>query len=500
MPKSVLIVGGGIAGLSAGCYLQMNGFKTTILEKYSLPGGCCTSWKRKKYTVNGCIHWLVGTQGKSSLNRIWRELGALENRQILYHRDFVRFEQPGRESLLISTNLDQMEKALIEAAPEDRRRIASFVSASRRLRDFRLPTESPPELWGARNRVEFAARVLPHARDLARWKRISIQDFSKGFKNPLLRRIFPLLYDFDDFSMLAVALNHAWLDRKLAGYPIGGSLEFAKAIEKRYRALGGEIRYQSQVDKITVRNHRASGVVLRDGTALDSDFVVSACDGYTTLYRMLDGQYVSDELHDYYRRFKIFQPLMLFSFGVKRPLKEHEPSVLGINFPLKKPIELTGLRHERVTAQIYNFDPTLVPENGSIVKLSLKSDYRYWSNLRQNRRTYRDEKNKLCDLIVENLDERFSGISDDIEIRDVASPATFERYTGNWQGTYEGWIPTTENMGKQLKKSLPGLGHFYMAGHWTVPGGGVPTAAITGLHVARLICAHEKKPFERVGS
>ena len=55
------IIGGGIAGLATGCYLQMNGFDSEIFEAHSLPGGLCTSWKIGDYTVDGCMHWLVGS-------------------------------------------------------------------------------------------------------------------------------------------------------------------------------------------------------------------------------------------------------------------------------------------------------------------------------------------------------------------------------------------------------------------------------------------------------
>jgi phytoene dehydrogenase-like protein len=45
--KKVIIIGAGIAGLSAGCYLQMNGYDTEIFELHNIPGGLCTGWKRK---------------------------------------------------------------------------------------------------------------------------------------------------------------------------------------------------------------------------------------------------------------------------------------------------------------------------------------------------------------------------------------------------------------------------------------------------------------------
>ena len=65
---SIIIIGAGFAGLSVGIYAQMNGYHTQIFEMHSLPGGLCTAWKRKGYTIDGCIHWLMGTNPSSDLN------------------------------------------------------------------------------------------------------------------------------------------------------------------------------------------------------------------------------------------------------------------------------------------------------------------------------------------------------------------------------------------------------------------------------------------------
>jgi len=46
----------GMAGLSTGCYLQINGYETQIFEMSQSPGGLCTSWKRKEYVFDGYIH------------------------------------------------------------------------------------------------------------------------------------------------------------------------------------------------------------------------------------------------------------------------------------------------------------------------------------------------------------------------------------------------------------------------------------------------------------
>ena len=86
-----------------------------------------------------------------------------------------------------------------------------------------------------------------------------------------------------------------------------------------------------------------------------------------------------------------------------------------------------------------------------------------------------------------------------MEAVDVATPMTYERYTGNWRGSTEGWLITTETMCMTMRggmdKTLPGLEDFYMAGQWVEPGGGVPAVAMSARGVLRKICKRDKKPF-----
>ena len=67
MEKKIVIIGAGIAGLSAGCYSRMNGYSVEIYESHALPGGLCTSWKKGEYTIDGCLHWLTGSSPGDSI-------------------------------------------------------------------------------------------------------------------------------------------------------------------------------------------------------------------------------------------------------------------------------------------------------------------------------------------------------------------------------------------------------------------------------------------------
>ena len=90
----------------AGCYAQMNGYKTRIFEMHDKPGGLCTSWKREGYTFDGCIEWLLGSKAGTAMNRMWRELGAVQGRTFIDYEVFQRIEGSDGQALYIHADLD----------------------------------------------------------------------------------------------------------------------------------------------------------------------------------------------------------------------------------------------------------------------------------------------------------------------------------------------------------------------------------------------------------
>jgi phytoene dehydrogenase-like protein len=86
-----------------------------------------------------------------------------------------------------------------------------------------------------------------------------------------------------------------------------------------------------------------------------------------------------------------------------------------------------------------------------------------------------------------------------IDMVDVSTPHSVIRYTGNWKGSFEGFAPTKATLSARLPKTLDGLSRFAMIGQWTVPGGGLPTAAKDGRDIAKMICKQDGKRFSGKG-
>lgn len=499
--RSILIIGAGFAGLSAGIYAQMNGYQTQIIEMHTQPGGLCTAWKRKGYTVDGCIHWLVGSSPESALNHLWQEVGVAQGREFVNAAEFKRYEGADGRTVIFYSDVDRLEKHLIELSPADETLLREFTSVIRFcVAVNRQPTaqDSLPVKLG--KLLKMGGAFLTHRKRMVKWMNTTTAQFVQQLHDPLLREALTELWP-PDFSVFFIQFTLAYLHERNAGYPIGGSLPMSLALEKRYLALGGQIQYGRRVAKILVENDRAVGVRLADGSEVRAGRVISAADGHATIFDMLEGRYVDEKVREPYEKWKIFPSLVYVGLGVNRSFADEPHTVAGISFPLRRPLEIAGEQVKVLTAHLFNQDPTLAPAGKTAMTVMFNGDFDYWKKLAEDPAAYDEKKDQIARQAISALEERFPGISGQIEMIDVATPLTFERYTGNWKGSFEGFMITTENSGvifKPMSQRLPGLKNFYMCGQWVEPGGGLPTGVMSGRRLVQALCREDRRRFTAV--
>lgn len=491
MKKKIIIIGAGIAGLSAGCYGQMNGYDTEIFEMHNQPGGLCTAWKRQEYTFDLCVCWLLGSAPGVVFNQIWRELGALQNRNFVNHTEFIRYEK-NNKTFILYINMDQFEKHLLELAPGDAKTIKEFTGAVRKLIGFGLFHWGEKTTLGGRLKLIInTIRALPV---FAKYRSISMEKFAAGFEDSFVREAFiNTNASFPDFPILSLMILLAWHNNGYTGYPIGGSLPLARSIAARYESLGGKINYRAKVEKILTKDRRTVGIRLADGKEYQGDIIISAADGHKTIFEMLDGKYLDHQIKKNYAELPLFFPLIKVSLGISRDLS---PEPHKLIFELEKPITIAERTLNRIYVKHYCFDPTLAPAGKSVVTVEIETGYAYWENLAINPAAYQKEKEQIAAKVLLELDKRFAGLAKQVEVVDVATPVTLNRYTNNWKGSVEGWLMTTRTIKMMfIDKTLPGLNNFYMVGQWVRPGGGLAPVAKTGQEVIQMLCKLEHRKF-----
>ncbi len=494
MPKKIAIIGAGIAGLSAGCYLQMNGYDTEIFESHTRTGGLCTAWERNGYVFENCIHWLCGANPADSFYAFWNALLDMRSLEFVHPEEYLVVEYVDGRTVALYADADRLEREMLRIAPKDENLIHEFVGAVRRFTRFQIPMGKPPDISGLLDQISLVIKILPFYKDYKKWSSISIQEYARKYKNPLLRKAIEISLQ-SERSALALVLMFAWTHNKNAAYPVGGALKLVDLIEKRCRQLGGEIHFGSRVKKVIVENDTAQGIVLENGQTRHADIVVSAADGHFTIFDMLEGRYVDKGIRDLYDNCAVMPSYVQVYLGVARTFKG-EPDTLALQ--LENPLIVDqGTEHEYVIFRIYKRDPTLAPAGKTVITTMLKtSNYEYWVDLREkDREKYELEKERIAKIVIEALDSKYGNVKSTTEVLDVSTPATVIRYTNNWQGSHQGWITTPEMGFMQFRKALPGLENFYMAGHWVEQAGGLPSSVVSGRHVAQIVCARDGKKF-----
>jgi len=495
--KQVIIIGAGFAGLAAGIYGQMNGYKTTIFEMHDKPGGLCTSWKRKGYTIDGCIHWLVGSNPNSEMHDYWEEIGLIQGRECIYMDSYMQYECPDGRIITFHRDINKLEKQLIEFSPQDEAHIRGFINGIKLSMNFNQPSKHASFFERFYKKLLLYSTFVTKGKQMQYWMKVTGKEFADGFKDPDLRNAFSEMW-IPEFSILFMFFTFAYLNAGNAGYPLGGSMPMSKALEEKYLSLGGTIVYNSRISKIITENNRATGVIVDDGKEYRSDIVISAADGYSTIFKMLDGKYADDNIRKIYEKWIPFHPLIFVGLGVNRRFDEIPLSVSGFSFQLKEEVVIADKKRTRLAVHLYNHDPSMAPEGKTTLTVMFETNYEYWKNLKSDKTAYVNKKEEIAGQVISLLEQRFPGISSQVEMTDVATPTTFERYTGNWRGSFEGWLITPENANtimKPMSQTLPGLEDFYMCGQWVEPGGGLPTGLLSARRLFKAICKKDGKKF-----
>ncbi len=494
--RTILIIGAGLAGLAAGVYAQRNGYRSHIFEHHSQPGGVAATWRRGDYTLEGGIHFLMGHRPGNPMYDLYRELGTADPADVADMTDYSRYvdEASGR-SLTIVSDLEQLAADLKTVSPADSRAIDDLIGCANALRGpeiWSLGMGDPPELTGRLGQLQQLWAMRGVLRFYVGKYGQTVGHFTKTFHDPWLRRLVDNLFLPDVPLWFLGSVLGLLADRQM-GLLLGGSQGFVQPIARGYKALGGGISYNATVDEILVEEGRAVGVRLANGDVVRSDAVISAADGQSTIFKLLGGRYADEKIRARYRDWRHIKPLVTATFGVARTFPS-EPHLTTIF--LKEPFTVAGEAVSGLGLRIFNYTDRFAPAGKSVIQAMFESPWDPWNDLQgRDRPAYDAEKEHVATEILRRLEAYYPGLTAQVEVTDVSTPYTIWRYTLNWRGAYEGWLPTASQIMTTLPRTLPGLNGFYMAGQWVIPGGGVPTCLVSGRDAVRILCRRDGTPF-----
>ena len=492
--KKIIVIGGGIAGLSAGIYGAMAGYEVTIYEKNAVAGGECMGWNRKGYHIDNCIHWLTGTKEGTALRKVWENVGALSPDSKFAQTEAFYTSCVGNKRATLWNDLDRTEKELLELAPEDEAEIRKFIEHVRYAQSCEVPSEKPMDMMGIRDYIEMGKGMADMPKVMKEYGEIDLEDLSKRFKNPVLQQLF-CDYLPKEYTASSFLVSYGTMTCGNGAIPEGGSLAMANRMVERFKEFGGTLICNAPVKRIVIEGKKACGIELENGDKITADFVISAADTRVLFEKFIGESYMDKRWHEVYNNAKRF-PLtsgfqIAFSIDTKKYQErdtvffECEPFLIGEN------------KVERISVKSFEYEKAFAPEGRTVLQANVvqsDDDYFFWKSI--SKEEYRAKKAELTGIITERIIARFPELDGDIKLLDCWTPLTYERYCNAYHGAYMSFITKKDEKAFRVKGTVKGIANLYIASQWITAPGGLPVAVVAGKFAVQRILKKEHKSIE----
>ena len=491
--KRVVIIGGGIAGLTAGVYASKAGYEVEIYEKNPVAGGQCMGWNRNGHHIDNCIHWLTGTHENSTLRTLWETIGALSPNTELVQNDKFYTSYTGEESVSLWKDLERTKREMIQLSPEDEAEINTFIEHVKAATCCQMPVEKPMDMMNPLDYYKLGKSMAGMQKVLEEYGTIDLEDMANRFKHPLLRTLFTD-YMPKEYNASSFFVSYATVISGNGGIPAGGSLAMTNRIIDKFEKLGGKLYCNSIVKRVIISGNQADGIELVNGEVIPADYVICATDAMEMFHKLLGRKYMNKKWEACYSDEQRYPLLSSFqtAFSIDKALF-HLTDTLFIDC---EPFEINNKMINRMSLKAYQYEKDFAPEGKTVLQSNVgqfDDDYRYWKAL--NKEDYRRKKQELAVIMKERIEQRFPQLAGHISLLDCWTPLTYERYCNSYHGAYMSFITKKNVKAFSVKGTIDGLSNVFVASQWIMAPGGLPVAVASGKFAVQRLLRKEKRDY-----
>ena len=488
----IIILGGGLSGLAAGIRAIELGYEPLILEKNSVSGGLCSTYKRDGAYLDLCIHYLLGI-GDEPMRKIYEKLGCLDKGSIIKLPYFYKFYYKDK-TITISRNINEFKNELLSNCSfnEDIKEIKLFIKDIKNFRYFPMIAKKSTEIM---NRFEYIKtgmgylKYIPTYRKIAR---LTIEEYASRYKTDILKE-FMLSFMPSSFTMTyLIGVISKFITGNADILNISSS-DFSYNVLNKYLSLGGKILYNEEVQSLEYDNNSIKRIITKNNTYEDFSYVINATPLNYFYNNLLDDKYktelVDKEINDYENN-KIIASYVVF-YKIKKEYAHHIPHYFIIKNEdnIKVANNINSSIGFRSYEYLKNDDDTITVS--AIVDQTI-DDYNYWVSLKENN-TYKEEKMKKALEIKELLIKKLPFLSNIIEVVDVITPLSIENRCNALYGGYLSNLGTKTSTRGIFEVKSSKLNNLYHAGQMVYVIGGIVGALVNGIFSVDVLDYNIKK-------
>jgi len=499
-----VIIGSGLGGLSCAAAFARQGFKPLVLEQHDKPGGYATSFKRPGgFEFEVSLH-STSVGERNGLHNLIPGFPEITEIEFVPHPTLYRVVFPNHDIRVPNRNLPGYIDLLTKTFPDEAGGIKALFE------DLNGVTQDFGRLSRQRGNVDMSRfpADYPHLFRFSgsTWGEI----VNARIRDAKLKAVISSLwvyYGLPPSKLASVYYGPPTYGYLTGGgyYPKGRSQTISNALVSFIEARGGKVLLGSRVNKILVKDDTAYGVRTASGHEYTGKVVVSNANAYDTFHTLLDQD---EHLKDYLARMERFS-ISLSSFQIFLGLKRDLVHELGVpdteifyypGYDLEASYE--AMRNADVSnsgfcVTLYdNLYPEYSPPGKNTINLVTLAGFDHWKPYQSdywkgNKRAYRAEKERLAELLIRQAEKTvLPGLSQAIEVKEIGTPLTNVRYTGNYRGAVYGWDQTLDNSGARRLPHATPIKNLYLAGAWTSPGHGYGAVIPGGLECFGEITKH----------
>lgn len=489
-----VIIGAGLGGLSCAAAFARQGFKPLVLEKHYIPGGYATTFKRPGGFVFDVSLHSTSVGEREGIHNLIPGFPQITDVEFVPHPNLYRAIFPDYDIRVPQKDLSGYVNMLIGYFPEEKEGIIGLFDDMKGIAgDIKKLSSAKGQVDMSKFPVEFPHLFKSYTKT---WGEI----VDARIKNPKLKGIISVLWGYyglppSKLASFYYALPTIGFLQEGGYYPIGRSQKISDAVVKFIEERGGKVMLKTKVEEILTKNHTAYGVRTADGKEFTGKVVVSNANAYDTFHRMVKEK---DYLKDYLARMDQLS-VSLSSFQVFLGLKKDLISDIGITDTeifyttvydpeAEYQAALKGEVEGGFGLTLYdNLYKGYSPKGKNTLNIITLQGYDHWKKyeadyFKGNKKEYRAEKERMADILIDQVEKSLlPGLSKAIEVKEIGTPLTNVRYTGNYRGAIYGWDQTLDNSGPSRLPHTTPIKNLYLSGAWTSPGGGYGAVLMSGL-------------------